>query len=278
MEFKKCKKAELTIKKSKLLDSCINGNGDLFKEIKSMRRSKPKVAESIDGVHENIPDHFSKKYKDLYNSVKDGEEVKLIEEEIERELKKHHLEDIDKVTAEEIRKAAAKLKPGKSDPSFSFFSDCLKINSSLLHDYTASMIRSFLIHGYIPQFMLISTLVPIVKDKLASINLSKNYRSVCITSLVLKLFDWITISLYGDKMGFHDLQFGYQAGVSAPMCSWAVIETVNFFLRNESDVFGCSQDKSKAFDLCRFSILFRKMMVISRVFLRLILFTYLHQF
>ena len=140
------------------------------------------------------------------------------------------------------------------------------------------MIRSFLIHGYIPQFMLISTLVPIVKDKLASINLSKNYCSVCITSLVLKQFDWITISLYGDKMAFHDLQFGYQASVSAPMCSWAVIETINYFLRNDSDVFSCSQDKSKAFDLCRFSILFRKMMVISLVFLRVIIYVYIHQF
>ena len=157
-------------------------------------------------------------------------------------------------------------------------SDWLKSSSSLLHEYTAAMIRSFLIHGYIPQFMLISSLVPIVKDKLASINLSKNYHSVCITCLVLKQFDWITISLYGNKMGFHDLQFGYQAGVSAPMCSWAVIKTINFFLRNDSDVFGCSQDKSKAFDLCRFSILFRKMMVISFVLLRLIIYVDIHQF
>ena len=89
------------------------------------------------------------------------------------------------------------------------------------------MIKSFLVHAYIPQYMLISTLVPIIKDRLSSINISKNYRSVCISSLGLKQFDWITISLFGDKMGFHDLQCGYQAGVSAPMCSWEVIETVN---------------------------------------------------
>ena len=278
MEYKKCQKSEQTIKKSKLLDACLNGNGELFKEIKSMRRCKPKVADSIDGVHENLPDYFSNIYKELYNSVDDAEEVKLISEEIESNLKQRNIEDIDKVTSEEVKKAAKKLKPGKSDPIFSFSSDCLKSSSNILHEYTATMIRSFLMHGYIPQFMLISTLVPIVKDKLASINVSKNYRSVWITSLLLKQFDWITISLYGDRMGFHDLQFGYQAGTSAPMCSWAVIETVNYFLRNDSDIFGCSQDKSKAFDLCHFSILFRKMMVISLVFLRLIVFVYLHQF
>ena len=49
-EFKKCKKAEDTIKKSKLLDACLNGNEDLFKEIKAMRRTKPKYADTIDGV------------------------------------------------------------------------------------------------------------------------------------------------------------------------------------------------------------------------------------
>ena len=83
-ELKKCQKAEMTIKKSKLLNACLNGDGDLFKEIKSLRRSKPKVAESIDGVHNNLPDHFGSIYKELYNSVNDGEEVKLINQEVER--------------------------------------------------------------------------------------------------------------------------------------------------------------------------------------------------
>ena len=176
-------------------------------------------------------------------------------------------------------KAAANLKPGKSDPVYTFSSDCFKTNSVRLAEHTASMIKSFLVHGHIPQFMLVSTLVPIIKDKLASINISKNYRSVCITSLILKQLDWVTVNLYGDSMQFHDLQFAYQPNVSSSMCSWAVVETVNYFLRNNSDVFGCSQDKSKAFDLCQFSILFRKMMkTLSLIFLRIIIFSYLNQF
>ena len=171
------------------------------------------------------------------------------------------------------------MKPSKSDPVFTFSSDCLKTDSVRLAEHTSSMLKSFLIHGHIPQFMLVSTLVPIIKDKLASINISKNYRSVCITSLILKQLDWVTLNLFGDSMQFHDLQFAYQPGVSSTMCSWAVIETVNYYLRNDSDVFGCSQDKSKAFDLCQFSILFRKMMkTISLIFLRIIIFSYLNQF
>jgi hypothetical protein len=114
---------------------------------------------------------------------------------------------------------------------------------------------------------------------LGSINMSKNYRSVCLTSLILKQIDWVTISLFGENIGFHDLQFAYQSGVSSNMCTLAVTETVNYFLRNQSEVFGCSMDKSKAFDMCKFSVLFRKMFgKISHIFLRLIIFMYVNQF
>ena len=96
---------------------------------------------------------------------------------------------------------------------------------------------------------------------------------------MLKQFDWIVISLFGEALGFHDLQFAYQPGVSANMCSWAVVETISYFMRNGSDVFGCSMDKSKAFDVCKFSILFQKMSIkLSPIFLRLIIFMYVQQF
>ena len=267
----------MKIKKSKLLDACLNGNGDLFQEIKAMRRTKPKLPDSIDGVSEDISGHFSNIYSELYNCVDDGDEVKKICEDIENKLNLMHLSDIEKVTPDEIRKASAKLKPGKSDPVYTFSSECLKTNSVRLEEHISHMIKSYLVHGYIPHFMLISTLVPIIKDNLASISISKNYHSVCITSLILKQLDWVTLNLFGDSMKFHDLQFAYQPEVSSTMCSWAVIETVSYFLRNDSDVYGCSQDKSKAFDLCKFSVLFSKMVkTVSLIFLRLIIFSYLN--
>ena len=278
-ELKKCQKSEEVIKKSKLLNACLNGEGDLFREIKTMRKVKTVHADKIDSVSEDIPNHFRSIYSDLYSSVKEGEEVEKISDEVDKNISKESMLDVNRVTIEEVKKAAAALKPGKGDPVFSFSSECLKVNSDILAEYIALMIRSFLIHGYIPQFMLLSTLVPIIKDKLGSIHVSKNYRSVCITSLVLKQLDWIMISLFGEALGFHDLQFAYQPGVSANMCSWGVIETVSYFLRNESEVFGCSMDKSKAFDMCRFSILFRKLFnKISHIYLRIIMFMYINQF
>ena len=119
------------------------------------------------------------------------------------------LEDVLKVIPEKFKKVVAKLKPGKADTTFSFSSDCLKVKSGVLAEQIAAMIRSFLIRNHIPQFFLLSTLIPIIKDKLVSMNISKNLCSVCLTSLFLKQVDWIIIHLYGDILGFHNLQFAF---------------------------------------------------------------------
>ena len=278
-EYKKCQKAENTIKKSNLLNACLNGHGDLFKEIKKLRKTKKPCSDTINGVSDDIPGHFKSIYKELYNCVEDADEIADIKVEVENKITKEALKDVKKVTPEEVMKASASLKPGKGDPEYTFSSDCLKVDSKMLAEYTAVLIRSFLIHSHIPQFLLLSTLVPIVKDKLGSINVSKNYRSVCITSLILKQMDWITINLFGDVFSFNNLQFAYQEKISANMCTWAVVETVNYFTRNDSEVFGYSMDKTKAFDLCKFSILFCKMLnKISHIFLRIIIYIYVHQF
>ena len=58
MQIRKCKKAEETVRKNKLLDACLNGQGNLFKEVKAIRKTRKVVATSIDGVSENVPDHF----------------------------------------------------------------------------------------------------------------------------------------------------------------------------------------------------------------------------
>ena len=79
--------------------------------------------------------------------------------------------------------------------------------------------RPYLIHGHISDFLLISSLLPIIKDKLGDTSVSSNYRSITISSLVMKLFDWVIILLFGDHLELHDLQFSYQANVSTSMCT-----------------------------------------------------------
>ena len=128
--------------------------------------------------------------------------------------------------------------------------------------------------------MLLATLLPIIKDKLSSINTSKNYRSIAISSLILKLLDWIILILYGEVLGVDQLQFAYQPGCSTTMCTWTVVETIDYFLRNDGEVFGCMMDMTKAFDLVKHSLLFKKLLDagLPTIFIRLLIFIYSNQF
>ena len=133
-ELKKCQRAEKTIKKTKLLDVCLNGDGNLFKEIKKIRKTKVVVADKIDGVTKDIPSHFASIYKELFNSVKDGKDVERISKEVDSKITVDSLADVNKVNKEEVKKAAAALKSDKGDPVYSFTSDCLKVESDILSD------------------------------------------------------------------------------------------------------------------------------------------------
>ena len=130
--YRKCRKSELIISKNKLLDACLNGKGDVFKEIRKLRANKPIVATSMDGIKSNIADHFKGIYSTLYNSTNDANEVVEIAAEIESKINILSLLDVEKVTPEVVKKAAANLCDSKSDPIFTFNSDCVTINSQSL--------------------------------------------------------------------------------------------------------------------------------------------------
>ena len=206
----------------------------------------------------NIEEHFKETYEKLYNSVDDRSNMEMLKTEVHSLIDSSDSYDLSKVTPEIVREAATRLKSGKSDPSFSYSADCLKNGPNILFTHLSFILKCFLSHGHVTSFLLLATLVPIVKNRLGCITTSKNYRSIAISSLVLKLFDWVTLLLFGDKLDHDDLQFAYQEGASTTMCTWVVVETIGYFLRNDCEVFTCQTDMTKAFDLVKHSLLFKK--------------------
>ena len=143
----------------------------------------------MDGKSEKIPEHFRRIYETLYNSVDDNRELENIKVEVKDRINLSHIHDVKKVTPDLVREAASHIKDDKTDPIFTFSSDCIKHGTDLLFDSLSLVIKSILIHGHVTVFLLLATLVPIIKDNLGSINSSKNYRSIAISSLILKLID-----------------------------------------------------------------------------------------
>ena len=63
------------------------------------------------------------------------------------------------------------------------------------------------------------------------------------------------------------------------MCTWTVIETVNYFTKRGSTVYACLLDYRKAFDFCNHVIMFKNLInrKVNLVFIRLMIIMYLHQ-
>ena len=157
-QVKKCQKASNIIKRNNLLNSCLNGESDIFDEIRKLRKSDHISVASIDGVKDNVQEHFATIYKNLYNSVEDKEDVKVLYRRNEDKIYETSLIDVEKVTPKLVKEAISHLNNGKSDPAFAFASDCLKNSPGELYDKLSIIIKSFLIHGHVSQILLLVTL------------------------------------------------------------------------------------------------------------------------
>ena len=122
--------------------------------------------------------------------------------------------------------------------------------------------------------------MPLVKDNLADITSSDNYRAIASGSLILKLLDIVILLLEGDKLECDHLQFGFQAKSSTSMCTWTATAVIEHFNRNGRTVYDCAMDLSKAFDLVEWTELFAILQErkVSPIFLRIILHIYRNQY
>jgi hypothetical protein len=106
-------------------------------------------------------------------------------------------------------------------------SDFLENGPDILIYELEFMIKSFLIHGHIPEILLLVTLVPIVKDKLGDLCISAHYRSIAISSIILELMYWLIIYIYGHLLKCDQFQYRFQELSSTTLCSWVVFETID---------------------------------------------------
>ena len=115
--------------------------------------------------------------------------------------------------------ALGRMKGSKNDSVFDFQSDCLIHGPPELIFHLVNMIKAFIMHGEVPYYILICTLLPLVKDNLADITQSDNYRAIAASSQVLKLLDIVILILEWEKLGCDEMQFGFKQKASTNMCS-----------------------------------------------------------
>lgn len=275
------KKQESKLRKEKMVQQCLNGKiNDILKHIKSSRKNKSGNASTIDGVSgaENITTHFKNIYEGIYNQHNSADKVDEILSDLNAKLTAHDTVELDRISTTLINTVICNLHNGKSDSEQNWGSDALRAGADMLSGHLCALMKSYLVHGYISDIFLTCSLIPLVKNPNESKLFSDNYRLIAISSLILKLFDYVILELFSDTFSSVNLQFGFQKNLSTTMCSWTILETVNYYINRDTSVFICFLDLSKAFDTVKHDLLFKKLAEkIPPIFLRVIIFSYLHQ-
>ena len=278
---RRLKRANDKIQNDKFCKSILKGGVNIFAEIRKFRGSSRTVSSRIDEEvgAENIANHFSGIYSQLYNRADQGQAVSDVHHHILLGVDHGGLAQVDRIDKELVAKAMKKMKTGKNDAIFDFQSDCLINGPPELLDHITNLLKLFIIHGEVPSILLLCTLLPIVKDNLGDITSSDNYRAIASGSLLLKLFDLVILLLEREKLGCDSMQFGFQANSSTTMFTWSVNATIDHLLSNGRKVFGCAMDLSKAFDMVEWSELFITLdkKKVHPIFLRILFFIYKEQ-
>lgn len=279
--IRKVRKHESLLRKNKFLEDCLSGKiNNIFDKIKSSRNNNCSSAKMVDGVsgQENIASLFKDIYKDIYNKHTGGVELLNFLDDLNRNIQGTDLSAIDKITDSLISNIILKLQSGKNDVVYNWGSDALKHGVNVLSSHFKNLFKCFLVHGHISHFFLFCALVPIVKNTNESKFSSENYRLIAISSMILKILDHIILFLFNASFISPHMQFGFQKNCSTTMCSWTLLETINYFTNRGSSMFVCLLDLSKAFDHLKHDILFKKLgKRVPPIFLRLIIVSYLSQ-
>lgn len=251
------------------------------RKVKGTSASRPNTVDDTQGASE-IGNIFAGKYKELYNSVPysdddmselRGELDNLITDKCCTEDPAHN--HYHNVSAVDVRKAVVHLKSGKHDGMSELFSDHILNSTERFQCYTSLLFTAMLKHGYPPDAFLMSTIIPIIKNKRKSKSDSDNYRGIALSSCLGKLFDWVILLNNQDALSTSEMQFGFKAEHSTTMCTYVLNETINYYNEGGSNVHAVFLDASKAFDKVHYVKLFRLLLskgmcpIVARLLLNL---------
>ena len=170
------------------------------------------------------------------------------------------LEEVARLNGSVVKLAVSQLKPQKSDVTSTFTSDALLHAPDILFEQLAVVFRSWLTHGHITPCLLACSFLPLLKSSLKDPANPSSYRAIAGSSLILKVFEKVVLLLWGHLLSSDSLQFGFKAGTSTTQCTWMVSEVVQHLLRSGTNPIVTVLDCTKAFDLCKFSLLFQRLL------------------
>ena len=225
------------IRARNLLQASQLGSVALLKEMKTIKGSKktscnlPDNVAGVSGEQLIVGDVWSV-YCELYKYFDTSQQMADLKAQLNAQIGPGSSLEADLITGETVKKAATRMRPDKADVSGSFSSNDILNAPDIFFDLIAPVYRSWLIHGTVTLSLLACAFLPLFKGGLKDPSKTDSYRAIAGASLILQLFDYVVLLLWGDRLETDSLQFGFKSGTSTTQCSWLVMEVANHFIRN----------------------------------------------
>ncbi|KAJ8710817.1 hypothetical protein PYW08_009332 [Mythimna loreyi] len=114
-------------------------------------------------------------------------------------------------------------------------------------------------HSYLPNELMKTVVVPIIKNKTGDNSDKSNYRPISLATTTAKVLDGLLERQLKKHLNLNDAQFGFRPGLSTECAVMSLKQTVRYYTDRSTPVYAAFLDLSKAFDLVRYDILWRKL-------------------
>ena len=135
---------------------------------------------------------------------------------------------------------------------------------------------AFIAHGYLPDSIMKTIIVPLIKNKTGNISDKNNYRPIALVTAASKILEIVILNMIESYIETSHHQFGFKRTHSTDLCVYSLKNIVQYYRQHNSPVFACFLDASRAFDRVNFWTLFNKLIVrgVPLLLVRLLCFWY----
>ena len=275
--LKFCQHNESQMRADALARSMMNNDMNAFwKDVKKNTNSNVSLATNIDGSvgDTDIAEMWKCHYKSLLNSVKNDE----FKNSVKSDINQQHPNSII-ITPFNVLDALKNIKCGKSCGVDGISAEHFVFAHSRIHVLLSLLFSAFITHGHLPDMFMKTAIVPIIKNKTGNTSDKNNYRPIALVTAASKIFELCLSVILEDYLITHDQQFGFKRKHSTDLCIFTVKSVTKYYTKENSPVYTCFLDASKAFDKINHYILFRKLLDRKTpiVLVRILLFWYTNQ-
>ena len=160
------------------------------------------------------------------------------------------------VSSNMVENAIQMLNKNKQDTVPDLLSDSFINGSKSLFSCLSYLFTVMLRHGLSSGIFDMVVFAPLVKNKRKNLNDSDNYRAIALNSCMCKILDYILLNYFKDVFKSSSRQFAYKQDYSTTLCTFILMETIQYYTKRNSNVILTFLDCSKAFDRIRYSKLF----------------------